>query len=82
MYSRVSALIMPGNRRPRSVTCRIVFRPGAEDDLFALYRSVAEASSPARAEAIAFRVLDQVVEIVAIAYAGISKVSCRTRDAV
>jgi toxin ParE1/3/4 len=91
------------------VAYKVVFRPEAEADLFALYRYVAEASSGTRAEAyitriekacmtlalfpesgarrddiapgirtigferratIAFRVLDRVVEIVAIAYAG------------
>jgi len=88
---------------------KIVFRPGAEADLFALYRYIAENSDTLRAEAyitrfekccmglavfpergtrrddiapgmrttgferrvtIAFRILDHVVEIVAIAYAG------------
>ena len=88
---------------------KIVFRPGAEADLFALYRYIAENSDTLRAEAyvtrlekfcmglaafpergtrrddiapgmrmmgferrvsIAFRILDDVVEIVAIAYAG------------
>ena len=91
------------------VTHKIVFRPQAEADLFALYRYIATASGAKRAESyitriehtcmaltnfpergtrrddlapgirtigfeqrvtIAFRVLDHVVEIVAIAYAG------------
>ncbi len=91
------------------MTIRVVFRPAAEADLFALYRYIVEASGASRAGAyltrieqacmglatfpergtrrddlapglrtigferrvtIAFRMLDRVVEIVAIAYAG------------
>jgi toxin ParE1/3/4 len=109
MFSRASALITLINSRPVSVTRRIVFRPNAEADLFALYRYIAEAAGLERAGAyierieaacmdlaifpvrgarrddlapglrtigferrvtIAFRVLEQVVEIVSIAYAG------------
>ena len=49
MYLRGCALFTPSSHRASSVTCRVRFRPRAEEHLFSLYRYIAEKSYPSRA---------------------------------